>query len=116
MEMMMQPTRRELLARSGLGLGLLGLAGLCADEAAASPLTAKKPHFAPKAKRVVQFFLNGGPSHIDTFDPKPELAKYAGKSLPNVLRTERRTGSAFPSPFKFKKYGQSGLEISELFS
>jgi hypothetical protein len=87
-----------------------------ADEAsAASPLTAKKPHFAPKAKRVVQFFLNGGPSHIDTFDPKPALVKYAGKALPNSLRTERKTGAAFPSPFIFKKYGESGHEISELF-
>jgi hypothetical protein len=66
---------------------------------------------------VVHFFLNGGPSHVDTFDPKPALAKYAGKPLPGeYLRTERKTGAAFPSPFKFSRYGQSGLEISELFS
>ena len=61
-------------------------------------------------------FLNGGPSHVDTFDPKPALAKYAGKDLPmENLRTERKTGAAFPSPFKFQKYGQSGIEVSELF-
>ena len=60
--------------------------------------------------------MNGGPSHVDTFDPKPMLAKYAGKPLPrDNLRTERKTGAAFPSPFKFQKYGQSGIEVSELF-
>jgi hypothetical protein len=60
--------------------------------------------------------MNGGPSHVDTFDPKPALTRYAGRELPRPnLRTERRTGAAFPSPFKFKKYGQSGIEVSELF-
>lgn len=112
------PSRREILMRSGLGLGALGLAGLFGQTAAAasdSPLAVKKPHFPGKAKRVVHFFLNGGPSHVDTFDPKPALARYAGKPLPTTLLTERKTGAAFPSPFKFKKYGQSGLEVSELF-
>jgi hypothetical protein len=114
--------RRELLARTGAGLGILGLATLMADEqmlaaeSAQNPLAPKTPHFAPKAKRVIQFFCNGGPSHVDTFDPKPALEKYAGKPLPQTLLTERRTGAAFPSPFKFKKYGESGLEISEIFS
>jgi hypothetical protein len=61
--------------------------------------------------------MNGGPSHVDTFDPKPALAKYAGQRLPTGnLRTERKTGAAFPSPFKFQKYGQSGIEVSEIFS
>ena len=61
--------------------------------------------------------FRSGPSHVDTFDPKPALAKYAGQPLPNEnLRTERKTGAAFPSPFKFQPYGQSGLEISEVFS
>jgi len=61
--------------------------------------------------------MNGGPSHVDTFDPKPLLAKYAGKPLPTEnLRTERKTGAAFPSPFKFQKYGQSGIEVSKLFA
>ena len=107
-------SRRDFLARAGLGLGALGLAPLLAAE---SPLAPHAPHFAPKAKRVVHFFLNGGPSHLDTFDPKPALAKYAGQPLPGeYLRTERKTGAAFPSPFRFEKRGQSGLEISELFS
>ena len=72
--------------------------------------------FPGKAKHVIHFFLNGGPSHVDTFDPKPSLEKFAGKNLPNEnLRTERKTGAAFPSPYKFKKYGQSGIEVSEIF-
>jgi Protein of unknown function (DUF1501) len=107
-------TRREFLIRAGLGFGALGLAPLLAEEQ--SPLSVRAPHFAPKAKRVVHFFLNGGPSQVDTFDPKPALAKYAGQPLPGeYLRTERKTGAAFPTPFKFSKRGQSGLEISELF-
>ena len=107
-------TRRQMLARIGTGLGTLGLAELLGGNAKGA-ITG--PHFAPKAKRVIHFFLNGGPSHVDTFDPKPALAKYAGQPLPGeYLRTERKTGSAFPSPFKFSRFGQSGLEISELFS
>src|ERR1700731_1144184 len=82
-----------------------------------SPLAPKKPHFAAKAKRVIHLFMNGGPSHVDTFDPKPSLDKYAGKALPTEnLRTERKTGAAYPSPFKFQKYGKSGIEVSELFA
>jgi uncharacterized protein DUF1501 len=113
--------RRELLTRAGTGLGLLGLSALLADEAtrgaeANGPLAPKQPHFAPQAKRVIHFFCNGGPSHVDTFDPKPALAKHAGQPLPDTLRTERKTGAAFPSPFKFNRYGESGLEISEIFS
>jgi hypothetical protein len=129
-------TRRELLRRSGMGLGMLGLAGvlqqgglLGADTASATagksgdetasyqnPLAERKPHFPAKAKRVIHLFMNGGPSHVDTFDPKPSLEKYAGKPLPTQnLATERKTGAAFPSPFKFQKYGQSGIEVSELF-
>ncbi|RPI84135.1 MAG: DUF1501 domain-containing protein, partial [Planctomycetaceae bacterium] len=121
-------TRRELLARSGLGLGALGLAGVLQDsgigptvtsaaEGFANPMAPRAPHFEPRAKHVIHIFLNGGPSHIDTFDPKPSLAKFAGQNLPSEnLRTERKTGAAFPSPFKFQKYGQSGLEVSEIFA
>jgi hypothetical protein len=122
------PTRRDLLHRCGLGFGALMLADLLqtagllevarADtpRSGLNPLAPKKPHFAPKAKRVIHLFMNGGPSHVDTFDPKPKLAEYAGKPLPfNNLRTERKTGAAFPSPFKFQRYGQSGIEVSELF-
>src|SRR4051794_31882774 len=113
--------RRELLSRAGSGLGLLGLSALMTDEELrggelSGPLAPKPPHFAARAKRVVHFFCNGGPSHVDTFDPKPALAKYAGQPLPETLRTERKTGTAFPSPFKFHKYGDSGLEISDIFS
>src|SRR5262249_36401059 len=113
-------TRREMLHRMGGGLGMLGLAALLADEgqlsAADNPLAAKKTHFGAKAKRVIHLFMNGGPSQVDTFDPKPALAKYNGKQPPmNGLRTERRTGGLMVSPFAFHKSGQSGLEVSEIF-
>jgi hypothetical protein len=117
-------TRRELLRRSGMGFGSLALGGLLAEAGllpattarAASPLAPKAPHFAPKAKRVVHLFMNGGPSQVDTFDPKPELSKRHGQALPMAnLPTERKTGAALGSPFKFEKYGQSGLEVSEIF-
>lgn len=122
-----QMSRRELLCRSGMGMGAVGLACLLgeeqvrATEAAAAgrseaTLAPKQPHFAPRAKRVVHFFLNGGPSHVDTFDPKPALAKYAGEAIPETLTTERKTGAAFPSPFRFRKYGDSGIEVSDLFA
>ena len=109
-------SRRNVLARSALGLGALGLTDLLRSEAEAGPLNAHPPHFAPRAKRVVHFFLNGGPSHVDTFDPKPALREYEGQPLPETLRTERKTGAAFPSPFEFHRYGESGLEVSEIFS
>ncbi len=121
-------TRRQMLCRSGMGFASLGLAGLMASEgllpgtarasaASAHPLAPKAPHFPAKAQRVIHLFMNGGPSHVDTFDPKPALAKYAGKPLPTGnLRTERKTGAAFPSPFKFRKYGRSGIEVSEIFA
>ena len=116
-------SRRDFLTRSGLGLGALSLQTLgdlptaTTTGSSISPLAARSPHFAPRARRVVHFFLNGGPSQVDTFDPKPALAKYAGQPLPGqYLRTERKTGAALPSPFKFSRYGQSGLEISELFA
>jgi len=101
---------------------MLGLAALLGEEssssrvqAAESPMQPKQPHFPSRAKHVIHIFCNGGPSHVDTFDPKPLLAKYAGKELPKTLKTERKTGAALPSPFKFQKYGQSGIEVSELF-
>jgi hypothetical protein len=100
---------------------MLGLSTLLADQGllaaeAPGPLAPKSPHYPAKVRRVIHFFCNGGPSHVDTFDPKPALAKHANQPLPETLRTERKTGTAFPSPFKFQKYGQSGLEISEIFS
>jgi hypothetical protein len=114
-------TRREWLRRSGMGMSAIALQAMMAQESPAgqegtNPLLPKQPHFAPKAKRVIHIFANGGPSHVDTFDPKPSLEKYAGQPLPGETpRTERKTGAIFPSTFKFKKYGQSGIEISELF-
>src|SRR4051812_10414006 len=111
-------TRREFLQRSGVGFGMLGLAGLLGQSRALAgdEPAVRGPHFAPKAKRIIHFFLNGGPSHVDTFDPKPALTKYAGQALPKTFITERKTGAAFASPFKFEKYGQSGIEVSELFA
>jgi hypothetical protein len=104
-----------------MGMGWLGAAGLLAAEsqaAAAAPgpaLSPRPPHFAARARAVIHLFANGGPSHLDTFDPKPVLAKYAGREIPNNLPTERRTGAALPSPFAFARHGASGLEVSELF-
>jgi hypothetical protein len=99
---------------------LMSQTGLAAPVAAANapinPLSPKPPQFAGKAKRVIHLFMNGGPSQVDTFDPKPMLDKYAGKTLPgDYLPTERKTGAAMASPFKFKKHGKSGIEISDLF-
>lgn len=120
-------TRREFLSRSGTGFGILGLTGMLggavrpavagsAESPVLSPMAPKASHFEGKAKRVIHIFLNGGPSHVDTFDPKPMLTKYAGQALPTPnLPTERKTGAAMASPFKFQKYGQSGIEVSELF-
>jgi hypothetical protein len=118
-------SRRNMLARSGLGFGMLGLAGVLAADGAmpqqaqaagGGALATRNPHFAGKAKQVVHLFMNGGPSQVDTFDPKPKLDKYHGQPLPSSLRTERKTGAAMRSPFKFAKYGQSGIEVSELFA
>ena len=107
--------RRNFLASVGSGMGLLALRAI-ADEQTSNPLAPRNPAFKPKAKRLIHLFMNGGPSQIDSFDPKPLLAKYAGKPIPGPkLLTERPTGSGFPSPFKFLPRGQSGLPISELF-
>ena len=113
-------SRREMLARTGTGLGLLGLAGVLAPElraadATASPLAPKKPHYPAKAKHVIHLFMNGGPSQVDTFDPKPELTKQNGKKVTTAKATERKTGNAFASPFKFKPCGKSGIEVSEIY-
>jgi hypothetical protein len=117
-------TRRELLSRSGMGFGALALQHLLSGTAAAeqsspsgiNPLLPKQPQFPATAKRVIHIFANGGPSHLDTFDPKPALTKYAGQPMPGETpRTERKTGALFASPFRFRKYGQSGLDVSELF-
>ncbi|HMP06545.1 MAG TPA: DUF1501 domain-containing protein, partial [Lacipirellulaceae bacterium] len=114
-------TRRELLQRCGMGFGAMALGRLLAPEstaaATANPLASRQPHFPARAKHVIHLFMNGGPSHLDTFDPKPLLAKYAGRDLPTPnLKTERKTGAALPSPFTFRRYGESGIEVSDLFA
>lgn len=119
-------SRREALCRGGMGIGMLGLAGVLADagqlggigsiSSEISPLAPKSPHAPAKIKRIVHLFMNGGPSHVDTFDPKPLLEKYHKQPLPSPnLRTERKTAGAMRSPFEFRKYGDSGVEVSELF-
>src|SRR5438105_9312246 len=100
-------SRRDLLVRSGLGFGALALADLLHAESP-NPLAPKKPQFPAKAKHVVHLFMNGGPSQVDTFDPKPLLDKFHGKPLPTSnLRTERKTGAAMRSPYRFQEYGRS---------
>ncbi|HXJ43159.1 MAG TPA: DUF1501 domain-containing protein, partial [Bryobacteraceae bacterium] len=113
-------TRRDCLNKLGTGFGMTAFAHLAAGATAGglntNPLLPKAPHFAPKAKHVIFLFLNGGPSQVDTFDPKPMLAKYDGKPVPSGnLKTERKTGNLLKSPFEFKQHGQSGIEVSEIF-
>lgn len=117
-------TRRQLLCRLGGGFGALGLASVMAGErsawgsesgaSAANPLAPKAPHFTPKAKRVIFLFMNGGPSHVDTFDPKPALVKHNGQKPPEV-KTGRKGGLLMQSPFQFSRYGKSGIEVGEIF-
>jgi hypothetical protein len=109
-------TRRQFLNRVGLGLGALGLLTMldpadligAAASPALNPLAPRPPPFPGKAKSVIHIFAQGAPSHIDTWDPKPELSRMDGKTLPDG-------GIAMGSPFKFNKMGQSGIEVSELF-
>ena len=78
----------------------------------------KKPHFPPRAKSVISLFMSGGVSHVDTFDPKPALNKYAGQPLTgkgDVVVRQGHPGPLMPSPFQFRKYGQSGIDVSEIF-
>jgi len=114
-------SRRDLLRTVGTGLGMLALPALLQADTASlpaerNPLALRSPHFAPRAKQIIHIYLNGGPSQVDTWDPKPELTKWNGKHLPiGNLTTERETGVALASPFQFKQYGESGLWCSELF-
>jgi hypothetical protein len=115
------PNRRQALKTFANGFGLLGLAGLLAEEAraqeAANPMAVRTPLFPARAKRVIFLFMSGGPSHVDTFDPKPRLARDNGKPLPFAMpHLERtRTGNLLQSPFKFRKHGASGIDVSDLF-
>ncbi len=122
------PSRREVLLRSANGFGAAALAAMLADDARAEdrgdkphgspdPFAPKKPQFAPKAKSVIVLFMDGGPSQVDTFDPKPALDKYNGKPFPTKVEPTQfnNVGNTLASPWKFKKYGQSGLPVSDLF-
>ena len=112
-------SRREMLRTMGTGFAAAGLAATLNGATAGaplSPLAPRTPHFPAKAKHVIFLFLNGGPSQVDTFDPKPMLDQYNGKAAPTGnQKTERKTGNLLKSPFAFKKYGESGIEISEIF-
>jgi len=116
-------SRRQVLHRVGAGMGAIGLAttfagdqAIASPQVAGNPLAAKPPMFAPRAKRIIHLFMNGGPSQVDTFDPKPQLTKYDGQRPPSAeIKTERKTGALMKSPFSFQKHGESGLEISEIF-
>ena len=106
-------TRRQFLQTSSCGFGLLALAGITAQASAEeSPLAAKSPHFPAKAKRVIFMFMQGAPSHVDTFDYKPKLAQFNGKDDPIAKGKGRKL---LQSPFKFTPAGQSGMPISEIF-
>ncbi|MFN7923677.1 MAG: DUF1501 domain-containing protein [Bryobacteraceae bacterium] len=105
-------TRREMLRNMGSGFGMLSFAGLATG---ANPLAPKPTHFATRAKRVVYLYLNGGPSQVDTFDPKPVLSRFDGKGVPDSLKLAHANGTLLGSPFRFQKHGQSGIEVSELF-
>ncbi|MDQ1473367.1 MAG: hypothetical protein QOJ99_4847, partial [Bryobacterales bacterium] len=113
-------TRREALNRFASGFGMAGfaaagqplLAETLGNQAQGNPWTPKAPHFAARAKHVIVVFLQGGLSQVDSFDYKPMLDKYDGKPLPyETPRTEFATGNLMRSPFSFKKYGKSGIEV-----
>ena len=119
-------SRRELLRHCACGFGYLAFLGIAAEDVRGGipttgyvdPLAPKPPHFTPRAKRVIFLFMHGGVSHVDTFDPKPLLTKMDGQPVPPSAKpivTFSQTGNLLKSPWKFKKYGQSGIEVSDLF-
>ena len=116
--------RRDALGRIGAGFGSLGLASVMAQAdlladapTPASPLALKRPHFRPRAKHVIQLFMPGGPSQVDTFDYKPAIAEFAGQRPQVVDRKSLRNtkNGLMPSPYRFRQYGQSGRWVSEIF-
>ena len=118
-------TRREALCRMGSGFGMMAFASLVGDSIAraqsqVSEQAAKWPkggvHHPARAKHVIFLYMNGGLSQVDSFDPKPMLDKYHGQPLPGgTIATERKTGALLRSPYTFKKYGQCGMDVSDLF-
>ncbi len=114
-------TRRDALCRIGNGFGMMAFAGMVGRSLARAGVTdslggAATLEYPQRVKRVIFLFMNGGCSSIDSFTPKPMLDKYDGQPLPGgTVKTERRTGELMKSPFKFKKYGQCGMDVSELW-
>ncbi|MBK9169519.1 MAG: DUF1501 domain-containing protein [Bryobacterales bacterium] len=105
-----------MLRQSGCGFGMLALADMLHAAERTNPLAPKKPHFEPKAKHVIFLYLNGGLSQVDSFDPKPELTRRHGEPMPGPkIKTDRASGNLMRSPFGFKRYGQSGIEVSDIF-
>ncbi len=115
--------RRQMLRNTASGFGSVALAALLAEHSqgegglSSNPLAPKVPHFAPKAKRIIFLFMKGGPSHLDTFDPKPRLQRDDGKPLPFAKPRVQfaETGALLASPWKFRRFGESGIAVSELF-
>ena len=113
------PSRREFLRRGGAGFGSIALSALLAEEASASaqtpanPLSPRPPHFVARAKRVIFLFMPGGPSQVDTFDPKPRLTRDHGRPSPKLYLGQQR--KLLASPWRFRHHGESGLEVSDLF-
>src|SRR4051794_2022806 len=116
-------TRRQLVAHPAGGFGAVALSALLDDQARADRAgQSRTPHHPARAKRCIFLFMSGGPSHIDTFDPKPLLTRYEGRRLPvleqntnQLLGKPRPLGNAFPSPWKFARHGAAGIDVSELF-
>ena len=108
--MWIEPTRRQMLRRMCTGFGMVGLAGMLGETAARASVLRD---VAPRAKRVIFLFMNGGPSHLDTFDPKPTLAKYEGQQPTGELYKKSKGSGFIPSPLRFAKHGQSGIDVSE---
>jgi hypothetical protein len=116
-------SRRDMLTKCSTGFGLLALSGLLAERAGAdgagqaSPFAPRQPHFKPKVKSVIFCFMSGGVSHVDTFDPKPRLKRDHGKPMPVPVRPTmfNEIGNIMASPWEFRRYGKSGLPVSDLF-
>ena len=112
-------SRRSFLKNAGGGLGMIALADLLQGAEAPNPLAPKQPHFAPKAKNVIFLFMEGGPSQMDLFDPKPALKKWHGKPLPPEMTKDLKlafikpTAAVLASPREFKQFGQSGMAFSD---
>src|SRR5687768_2683249 len=107
------PSRRQMLARMCAGFGMVGLGSMMGAHAAMAGGTFRPAHFAPKAKRVIFLFLNGGPSHLDTFDPKPMLRNFEGQQPSGDLYKKSKGTGFMPSPLAFARHGKSGIEVSE---